>query len=117
MTDNDKKKLISQISMELWGTGFATAGKCEKAAAKLVDKKFCNQIEWIDVNERLPDKCQKCLVYGTVYFVPDHVDDCDHYDTISIAEYHPDYGFFKNGVKAWMPLPEMPKMKGGESDA
>lgn len=45
MTDNDKKKQISQISMELWGTGFATAGKCEKAAAKLVDKGFRKQIE------------------------------------------------------------------------
>lgn len=64
MTDNDKKKRISQISMELWGTGFATAGKCEKAAEKLVDKGFRKQIEgeWIQQMRPYEDEieCSVC---------------------------------------------------------
>lgn len=64
MTDNDKKKQISQISMELWGTGFATAGKCEKAAAKLVDKGFRKQRDGENIGAVHPVDEFKCSVCG-----------------------------------------------------
>ena len=43
MTENSHIKLI------LWGTGFATMEKCEKAADTLVEKGYCKQSEgeWI----------------------------------------------------------------------
>jgi hypothetical protein len=67
---------------------------------------------WIPVTERMPEKEGSYLIFTTVYFTPDHVDECDHYDGITISGYHPEYGFMGNGglfAKAWMPLPEPPK--------
>lgn len=67
---------------------------------------------WIPVTERLPEKEGTYLIFTTVYFTPDHVDECDHYDGIEITAYSPGHRFFsKNGLfaKAWMPLPEPPK--------
>lgn len=67
---------------------------------------------WIPVTERMPEKEGSYLIFATVYFIPDHVDECDHYDGITISGYHPEYGFMGNNglfAKAWMPLPEPPK--------
>ena len=70
------------------------------------------QLCWIPVTERMPEKEGSYLIFTTVYFTPDHVDDCDHYDGITISGYHPEFGFMGNNglfAKAWMPLPEPPK--------
>ena len=67
--------------------------------------------EWISVKDRLPEERQQCLIFTTIHFVPDHVDDCDHYDGIEISGYYRDIGFAsQNGLyaKFWMPLPAPP---------
>ena len=69
--------------------------------------------EWISVEERLPEDTQMCLAYATVYFVPDHVGDCDHFEQIIVTKYYKEFGFMDWDVHYWMPLPEAPKMKGG----
>ena len=71
-----------------------------------------NPYEWISVEDRLPEEKQQCLIFTTIYFVPDHVDDCDHYDGIEISGYYRDIGFAsQNGLyaKFWMPLPAPPE--------
>lgn len=67
---------------------------------------------WIPVGERLPKKEGLYLIFTTIHFIPDHVDDCNHYDGIDICAYHPEWGFMgAHGLyaKAWMPLPDVPK--------
>ena len=70
---------------------------------------------WIPVVERMPEKEGSYLIWTTIYFTPDHVDECNHYDGMVIADFHPEFGFMgRAGVnaKAWMPLPEPPKEDG-----
>ncbi len=67
--------------------------------------------EWISVEDRLPEERQHCLIFTTIYFTPDHIGDCDHYDGIEISRYYYDLGFVsENGLyaKFWMPLPAPP---------
>lgn len=68
--------------------------------------------EWISVEERLPQVCDKyiCCVknkHGNTWVIA--------------ADFSPEmkiwfgqFGEIKNTVTHWMPLPEPPKMKGGE---
>ena len=70
--------------------------------------------EWISVEDRLPEKKGQYLIFTTIYFVPDHVGDEDHYDGIELSRFFPTYGFTsENGLyaKFWMPLPEPPTEK------
>ena len=67
--------------------------------------------EWISVKNKLPNHQQRCLIFTTIYFTPDHIDDCDHYDGIEISRYYEDLGFVSEngfGTKYWMPLPKPP---------
>lgn len=79
-------------------------------AQKLVSRGYCKRSEWISVEERLPDK------YGDVIC-------CTRNGTIWQLTYNPTYKLFNVSydnvenamdVTHWMPLPEPPKMKGGE---
>ena len=65
-----------------------------------------NEGEWISVDERLPDKWQRVLV--------------NYYGNVCISWQNANGTWFEcwnDKVTHWMPLPEPPKMKGGESDA
>lgn len=71
----------------------------------LYDAGYSKQIEWISVEERLPEKQANFLI----------ADDKGH---MEIALWTKQFGWFSgsNRVKKvthWMPLPEPPKMKGG----
>ena len=83
-----------------------------KQCGEIVGFPFCGKFTpWIAVTERLPEKEGDYLIYTTVHFVPDHVDELDHYDAILISGYHPKHGFLGKGgkkAKAWMPLPNPP---------
>ena len=68
--------------------------------------------QWIPVSERLPEKEGQYLIWTTIYFIPDHVDECNHYDGMKIAYYNPDFGFMGHAArnaKAWTYLPKQPK--------
>ena len=70
--------------------------------------------EWISVKDRLPKDMQQCLIYATIYFTPDHIDDCDHYNSIEVARFYKEFGFIGNlnaCTKFWMPLPSPPTEK------
>lgn len=80
--------------------------------------------EWISVNERLPDKEGKFLVYRTGFI--NHITDILYYTPCYSGhnegmknravwfENDSDWGEYEiYGVTYWMPLPEAPKMKGG----
>jgi hypothetical protein len=62
-------------------------------------------MEWIDVNERLPEKHGWYLVFD------------EYFDEIEVSYYDLEFstgnieGYTK--VTHWMPLPEPPKKKGG----
>ena len=76
--------------------------------------------EWISVDERLPDKGGKYIVYREF---------CNGLSLINIINYDPNYDGHAmwflfdgewgdcevNNVTHWMPLPEPPKMKGHEN--
>ena len=72
-----------------------------------------NPYEWISVEDRLPEDRQHCLVYATIYFVPDHVDDCNCSDEIAISRFYKDFGFLgiDGETKFWMPFPAPPTEK------
>ena len=60
---------------------------------------------WIPVSERLPDKNGEYIVDKEQYFVPDHVDEVNHYRKVTIGHYNVICGWCAK-VYAWMPLPE-----------
>lgn len=66
------------------------------------EKFFVPKQEWISVDERLPTKNEKVLVYcGGVI-------DTDWICSQGVWYYHEHHT-----ITHWMPLPEAPKMKGG----
>jgi hypothetical protein len=85
-----------------------------KYAARAVEAGYCKP-EWISVDERLPDNDGKYLVAS---------EECGRY-SISVRKFRKEVpcwytgycGHWErrtNGITHWMPLPEAPKMKGGD---
>lgn len=126
MTEN------SQIKLELWGTNFATMEKCEKAADKLIEKGYRKQ-EWIIVDERLPEEKsteQKFYDIETLALLDVEVRRVSDEVLVTVKDIGGGFDFvttdctiegkwqnWENGdymVTHWMPLPEPPKMKGGD---
>ena len=114
----NKQKQIEELAEEIYQNSPCACldyDETKMVAGWLYKAGYRKQSGWISVDERLPDKSMECLIYTTVYFTPDHVNDCDHYNVIEVAHFFPGHGFISdNGffAKAWMPLPEPPKTKG-----
>ena len=70
----------------------------EKIADHLIDSGVTVQ-EWISVDDRLPDKPMKCLVYTKR-------GDCGGYE---ITYYNQGFYLQYSNVTHWMPLPPFPK--------
>lgn len=93
---------------------------CRNAATEMIAKGWHKQNEWISVDERLPDRDGR-------YLVAMKNGDDYHVSTRKFKRTDPPiwwkghtFGYwarYTGGVRYWMPLPEVPKMKGGESDA
>ena len=62
---------------------------------------------WILCKDRNPEKEGRYLVTKEIYFIPDHVDEEDHYTGVDIAYYSFEFGWLAQDVFAWMPLPEI----------
>ena len=91
----------------------------DATSEKMVAKGYRKR-EWISVDERLPDKGGKYLVYREL---------CNGLSLMNIINYDPNYDGHAmwflfdgewgdcevNNVTHWMPLPEPPKMKGYEN--
>ena len=115
-----KEKQIDEMAHELCGVnvsckdcGLNNLCLARNSADILYNAGYRKQSEWISVEERLPDDNGHCLV-----FLPSgHL-----YDGIHVARYSHktnmwidlDTTYLYNYVTHWMPLPEAPKMKGGE---
>ena len=105
----DKK--LGEYSDRHWDGEFYAA---EDIRSMLEDMPTVNPYEWISVEDRLPEKIGKYLIFTTIYFTPDHIDEEDHFDGIEISGFFPNYGFVgANGLcaKFWMPLPAPPTEK------
>ena len=75
-------------------------------AEKIYNAGYRKQSEWISVEERLPERTGKYLVftYNRRLYIGDFI---DHY-----CDGNPQFDDYK--VTHWMPLPEPPKKDGGE---
>jgi hypothetical protein len=68
--------------------------------------------EWISVEERLPEKEDDYLVYTTAGFI-----ETDRFSVPEDKDVDGHWFELDDYVTHWTPLPEAPKMKGGEADA
>ena len=84
------------------------------ASVKRALKQETKTGHWIPVSEGMPKENGNYLVTKEVYFIPDHVDDINHYRTVSISYYDTKYSWLDAEVYAWMPLPELYKSESEE---
>ena len=64
-------------------------------------------MEWISVEDRLPNKLDSCLVFYNANLTKSHIRTAtylgdEHFSTSGIQDY-------KYNITHWMPLPEPPK--------
>ena len=91
-----------------------TLGSMNEGEAMWYSKAFYNagyrkQSEWISVEERLPDTTEKILVYcSNGEILP------AKYIRVQGLEFWFEETYSCHNITHWMPLPEPPKMKGGE---
>ncbi len=78
----------------------------EKEATSLYNAGYRKQSEWISVDERLPERPGAYLTYTFRGYTK-----ISHFEEWAIGE---EPSFDDYTVTHWMPLPEAPKMKGGE---
>lgn len=118
----DREKQIEEIYEEIkYGTG-SYSDDARSVAEILYDIGYRKQSEWISVDERLPEEAGKeYLVWDNIqatvkkrYFHRIPI-------TIAVETYHYIREYFGNvsdykRYTHWMPLPEHPKMKGGEDE-
>lgn len=70
-----------------------------------------NQSKWISVDERLPEKEDDYLVYTTAGFI-----ETDRFSVPEDKDVDGHWFELDDYVTHWMPLPEAPRMKGGEQE-
>ena len=105
-------KFLVEQQIQKGSSGFSCSTNtdyCTDIAWEEVIKELCDVGKWIPVTERLPEKNGKYLVTYEKEFVPDHVDDVNHYKTIGILDYSKRFGWLmvsQESVYSWMTLPE-----------
>lgn len=88
--------------------------KAMKAIVNLQEALAKAKSEWISVEDRLPERKQVVLCYRGDF----RGDMMNTYVYLGSGNWEDDYGYRgtseHEGITHWMPLPEPPKMKGGE---
>ena len=107
----NRDKQIEGMARELYNIVSARRGNGSLRdwrdwATDLYNAGYRKQIEWISVDERLPERAGAYLTYTFRGYTK-----LSHFEEWAIGEkpFFDDYT-----VTHWMPLPEPPKMKGGE---
>lgn len=77
---------------------------------------YCKQDVWISVEERLPDKGGYYLICQKSDLWCDHVIQTARWNNTAQKFRGAQAGCFMEYVTHWMPLPEVPNMKGGEGE-
>lgn len=96
-------------------------GKCHVRidAEWLYSAGYRKQSEWISVEERMPEECKAVLCFAgnkIVLAFMEKTEDCGEYVPVfwDLVAYDRDDTYDEVCATHWMPLPEPPKMKGGE---
>ena len=97
-----REKQIEELTNELVFTN--NYGTYNAVATYLVNKGYRKQSEWISVDERLPERNGRYLTHCNI----------EGQSLVCVLYYCKIGGFNEATVTHWMPLPEAPKMKGGD---
>ena len=123
--EREKQQAIMSVDLEMCHTEFVTGvgdiyTDYDETARKMFEKGYRRQsepiscghekgVEWISVEERLPEKEDDYLVYTTAGFI-----ETDRFSVPEDKDVDGHWFELDDYVTHWMPLPEAPKMKGGE---
>lgn len=108
----DEKQTIEEMAKDVahsisWCDDVIPAVDCIGTAAALYGQGYRKQSRWISVEERLPEVRQRVLLYSY------HDGVNTGYRADEIGRFYVDKSYPYRPTH-WMPLPEPPKMKGGE---
>lgn len=100
-----------QAAEDHGGMGSLVAGTLKRYVKRIpaVDVEEAKRVEWISVDERLPEGDNRVLVY-----LKDNPMSYTRIDTDRLVS--KEWIRWGNTVSHWMPLPEPPKMKGGHNE-
>ena len=126
-----REKQIEEMARDICGVKQSCNDVCHpinscralKYAERFYNAGYRKQ-EWISVDESLPTKAGKYLVYreafacsitDMLYYDPNYMGHNDDMKNRAVwFSYDSEWGEYEIfGVSHWMPLPEAPKMKGG----
>lgn len=111
MKQDNEKQAIEEMANFLWkNTLIHTEDLCHDVAETCITEGYRKQSEWISVEERLPKRMEPVLVCVKGY-LKKHIMVASEMLEENGARWSACAGFT---VTHWMPLPEPPKMKGGE---
>lgn len=101
-----KEKQIEELSDDIYTNCpvyLLTREEAKMIARFVIGEQGYSKQEWISVKERLPEEKQFVIVYDTVT------------ECVRFLLYNSGADIWTgNIISHWMPLPEAPKMKGGE---
>lgn len=100
-----KEKLIEEMARTVYKNCDVSLKDAKIIAEVLISKGYRKQSEWVSVDERLPPKYEKVLVFSAGVIEVSRLSSTGLWWEI----------YDSNLVTHWTPLPEAPKMK-GDSD-
>ena len=100
----EEMAVIVSNSIRKWANDLPPISNPHFVANALYNAGYRKQNEWISVEERLPERNGRYLTHCKI----------EGQSLVCILYYCKVGGFNEGTVTHWMPLPEAPKMKGGE---
>lgn len=113
MRNKEKQQQIDEIAECVLG---GTIDYRLEVAELIYNKDFRKQSEWVRVEDKLPKTNTDVIIYHEGYI--EH--QLDIYTYLGSNKWEDCYGYWHKTedvcITHWMPLPEAPKMKGGEKE-